>query len=166
MTATMTVNDMLVEFGSLEDNTQQSIQRVGARLVESFFDSFDPATVDTETTANVLYYLTEIQVRDYMLGLIGRYETEKVKQTLEHLLNAAPINTVYINAPACLLAVVHYELSEVKEAYLVLSNATEDYSLGSLLRRVFQAGWLPEMFEQMRKDIHSSVVEGIFGDEA
>ena len=37
-TKTMTLNDLLVELGSLGDNTDTAPQRVGARLIESYFD--------------------------------------------------------------------------------------------------------------------------------
>ena len=40
MTMTMTVNDRLVELGTLVDNTDTAPQRVGARLIEKFFDEF------------------------------------------------------------------------------------------------------------------------------
>ena len=70
MTLTMTINDHLVELGVLGDQKDKAVQRVGARLVEQYFAS-DADEQSDEVLANVLYYLTDIQVRDYALGLLN-----------------------------------------------------------------------------------------------
>ena len=166
MTMTMTVNDRLVELGTLVDNTDTAPQRVGARLIEKFFDEFkDFHIMDYEQIANHLYYLTDIQVRDYALGLIDPAKSTQQINTLEYLLNVAPIDTAYINAPASLLAALHYELGNQQAATIALSNAQEDYPLAQLLHRVFHAGWAPDSFATMRKELHPLVTEGIFGED-
>ena len=165
-TGTMTLNDLLVELGSLGDNTDTAPQRVGARLIESYFDSYNSNNhPDTEATANLLYFLTDIQVRDYALGLINPAMHAIQVPALEYLLNAAPTDTEYVNAPATLLATLHYEIDEVKEAFLVLSNAAEDYSLAQLLRRIFTGGWPAGAFAGMRAELHPQVTAGIFGED-
>ena len=165
-TGTMTLNDLLVELGSLSDNKDTAPQRVGARLIESYFDSYNSDNhPDTEATANLLYFLTDIHVRDYALGLLDPSKSTTQVPALEYLLNAAPTDTEYVNAPATLLAALHYEIDEVKEAFLVLSNAAEDYSLAQLLRRIFTAGWDAKMFAQMRSELHPQVAAGIFGED-
>ena len=164
-TTMMTLNDLLVELGTLETNQETAPQRVGARLIESHLDSYSVDNKpDTEATANLLYFLTDIQVRDYTLGLINPDKAAQQVPALEYLLNEAPTDTTYINAPASLLATIHYELSEVKEAFLVLSNVSEDYSLAQLLRRVFTAGWPAGAFANMRAELHPQVTAGIFGE--
>ena len=166
MTMTMTVNDRLVELGTLVDNTDTAPQRVGARLIEKFFDEFkDFHLMDYEQIANHLYYLTDIQVRDYALGLIDPAKSTQQINALEYLLNVAPIDTAYINAPASLLAVLHYELGNQQAALMILQNAQEDYPLAQLLHRVFLAGWAPGSFAAMRKELHPQVTEGIFGED-
>ena len=164
MTLTMTINDHLVELGSLVDNKEQSVQRVGARLVEEFFAS-DSDKQNDETIVNVLYYLTDIQVRDYALGLLNPADPVPFITALECLMEAAPTDTEYMNAPAALLAVIHYELGDTPAAFTTLSNAQNGYSLAMLLYRVFTAGWTPEGFAAMRSELHPKVVEGIFGGD-
>ena len=161
MTLTMTINDHLVELGSLVDNKEQSVQRVGARLVEQYFASSSTEQGD-EVVVNVLYYLTDIQVRDYALGLMDTSKSDTLIPALAHLIELAPTDTEYMNAPASLLAQVQYEMGNTADALLTLSNAQHNYSLALLLRRVFMSGWEPASFAAMRKELHPKVTAGIF----
>jgi hypothetical protein len=161
----MTINDHLVELGSLVDNKEQSVQRVGARLVEQYFAS-SSTEQDDEVVVNVLYYLTDIQVRDYALGLMDTSRSDTLIPALAHLLEKAPTDTTYINAPASILAGLYYEMEDTDNAYLALSNAQHNYSLSTLLHRVFGSGWPAEAFASMRAELHPKVVAGIFeGDD-
>jgi len=159
---TMTINDHLVELGTLVNNEDRAAQRVGARLVDEFFAS--PTGQSDEVLVNVLYYLTDIQVRDYALGLLNPATPDKFRPALSVLLEAAPTDTDYINAPACLLAALEYEQDNKEDALIMLSNANENYSLAMLLTRVFAAGWPADAFGQMRSELHPKVVAGIFGE--
>lgn len=161
----MTINDHLVELGSLVDNKEQSVQRVGARLVEQYFAS-SSTEQGGEVVVNVLYYLTDIQVRDYALGLMDISKSDTLIPALAHLIELAPTDTEYMNAPASLLAQVQYEMGNTADALLTLSNAQHNYSLALLLRRVFTSGWEPASFAAMRKELHPKVTAGIFeGDD-
>lgn len=165
-TGTMTLNDLLVELGSLGDNKDTAPQRVGARLVQEYLETCkEYHALDTEQLANLLYYLTDIQVRDYVLGLLNVEQAYTQEYALRYLLEAAPTDTEYINAPATLLAVLQYEQGRSTDAFITLSNASENYSLAQLLRRVFTAGWEPEGFAQMRNELHPQVAAGIFGED-
>ena len=164
MTLTMSINDHLVELGTLVDNKEQSVQRVGARLVDEFFAS-DADKQSDEAIVNVLYYLTDIQVRDYALGILNPADPVPYITALNILLDKAPTDTIYINAPAALLAVMHYELDNKPAAMTTISNAQNGYSLAMLLYRVFTAGWEPASFAAMRAELHPKVVEGIFEGE-
>jgi hypothetical protein len=167
MTLTLTLNDQLVELGGLTTNTETAVQRVGARLIERFFteyeqDAYEPTL---ETTALILYYLTETQVRDYALGMLDTSQTDTIIPALEFLLDQAPTDTIYINAPAAMLAQVQYEMGNTSDAFITLSNAQHDYSLAQLLYRVFKSGWEPTSFATMRKELHPKITAGIFGKD-
>ena len=164
MTLTMTVKDHLVKLGNLTGNTDTAVQRIGARLVDELFAS-DADLQSNEVLVNVLYYLTDIQVRDYALGLLGPDKADKIIPALHALLEHAPTDTIYINAPACLLSVMHYEMHQTADAVLMLTNASTDYSLAQLLIRVMRAGWTPAGFAKMRAELHPKVVAGIFGKD-
>ena len=165
MTTTMTLNDLLVELGSLSDNKDTAPQRVGARLIESYFDSYNTDNQqDTEAIANLLYFLTDIQVRDYALGLLNVGLSGWQEPALQMLIDKAPTDTIYMDAPACLLAVLQYEQSNLGEAMITLSNANANYSLAQLLHRVFTTGWPASSFTDMRNELHPKVKAGIFGE--
>jgi hypothetical protein len=163
MQETMTINDQLVELGTLVDNEDKSIQRKGANLIDGFFMSFTASDVDMETTALVLHYLTDIQVRDFGLGILDKYNNTEA--ALKYLIDKAPTDTIYISAPSTLLAQLYYEQGNTADAFLTLSNAQEDYSLRLLLDRVFKSGWDPKGFARMRAELHPQVLKNIFGEE-
>ena len=159
----MTINDRLVELGTLVDNEDKLIQRKGASLVDGFFMSFTASDVDETTTTDVLYYLTDIQVRDFGLGILDKYKNTEA--ALKYLIDKAPTDTIYISAPSALLAQLYYEQGNTADAFLTLSNAQEDYSLRLLLDRVFKASWDPKGFARMRAELHPQVLKHIFGEE-
>ena len=58
MEQTMTLNDQLVELGTLVDNEDTAVQRVGANLIDGYFMSFTASDIDMETTAFVFKCVT------------------------------------------------------------------------------------------------------------
>lgn len=166
MTTAMTINDRLVELGTLVDNEDKTIQRAGAEMIEAFLNTHNEGeNVSDNTVAQLLFYLTDIQVRDYALGLLDPSTPDKFRPTLLMLLDAAPTDSDYINAPACLLAALEYEQDNKEDAFIVLSNANARYSLAQLLTRVFEANWPANSFGNMREELHPKVAAGIFGGE-
>lgn len=166
MTTVMTVNDRLVQLGVLGDQKDNSIQRRGAVTIDFFFkeyeqDRYEPSD---EATAKLLHYLTDIQVRDYAMGLLKVYDKKHTLDALNFLLDQAPTDTAFINAPACLLATFLFEQGDTASALITLTNAQQHYSLGILLRRVIGMGWPCEYFGTMRSELHPKVVKRIFGD--
>ena len=165
MTTTMTINDHLVELGTLVKNEDKAIQRAGAEIIEAFFNTPNEGeNVGEDTVAQLLFYLTDIQVRDYALGLLDPSTPDKFRPALSLLLDAAPTDTDYINAPACLFAALEYEQDNKEDALIMLSNANENYSLAMLLTRVFAANWPASAFGNMRDELHPQVTAGIFGE--
>lgn len=156
----MTTKD---DWKTLESNEDTSVQRTGAELVDTFFSTFTSTDTDEVTTTRVLYYLTDIQVRDFALGILPKYKNTEA--ALKYLIDKAPTDTEYINAPASLLAQLYYEQGNTADAFLTLTNAQPSYSLARLLSRVFQVNWDPKSFGRMREELHPKVVAGIFGEE-
>ena len=163
----LTINDQLVELGVLGNQQDRAIQQRGAVTVDLFFKEYEAGTYEAtnETTAKLLHYLTDIQVRDYAMGLLDMYDTKPTLDALNFLLDQAPTDTAFINAPACLLATFLYERGDSASAAITLSNAQQHYSLGMLLRRVMAAGWPSSSLAAMRKELHPKVTAGIFGEE-
>ncbi|MCX6430528.1 MAG: DUF4192 domain-containing protein [Actinobacteria bacterium] len=137
---------------------------------------------DQELSARVLGALSDIQVRDFALGSHAQATHEIYWQMWRYLVRIAPVATheiywqmwrylvriapVGFVAPvATLFAATSYERGDGALAQRALDRAFSDdagYSLTALLRRVFSAGWPPESFAQMRKDLHPKVCAGIF----
>jgi hypothetical protein len=162
MTTTQTLTDRLEELGTLAGNEDNAIQRDGADLITEFFQ-FTDEYMDIEMTAKVLHYLTDIQVRDFALGSLDPAKASQQIAMLEYLVEQAPTDSEFINAPACLLAQLLYEQGQTANAVLMLINAQTDYSLALLLVRVFRSGWEPKSFAKMREELHPKVVAGIYG---
>lgn len=160
---TTTITNRLEELGSLVTNQDNAIQRDGADLITEFFESFTQETASMETAAIVLHYLTDIQVRDFALGLLDPAKAEQQVPMLEYLVEQAPTDSEFISAPASLLSVLLYEMEQTANAVLMLINAQEDYSLAKLLTNVYRAGWSPKSFAKMREELHPKVVAGIYG---
>jgi hypothetical protein len=165
-TQSITMNDQLVKLGTLVDNHATSIQRAGAEMIEALFNTHQQGdNVDDDTVTQILYYLTDIQVRDYALGLLEPDNADRIIPALLYLIDKAPTDTIYISAPASLLAALHYEMGNTADAFLILSTAQADYSLARLLDRVFRYNWTPSGFAKMRKELHPQVIANIFGED-
>ena len=81
------------------------------------------------------------------------------------LLRIAPPG--FISPIACIVAAMAYESGDGALAQKAVDRAIEDgesYPLAGLLRRVFNAGWPPQSFAQMRADLHPRVVATIFNE--
>lgn len=148
----------------------QMRQRDGAVSAIDLISRFIAGTMgrdfkrDQEISAKVIAAISDIQVRDFALGSHNEATMDIYWSTWRYLTRIAPPGFV---APlASLLAALSYEKGDGALAHRALDRALEDdpsYSLAQLLRRVFRAGWPPESFAQMRKDLHPKVCEGIFG---
>jgi tetratricopeptide (TPR) repeat protein len=116
---------------------------------------------DLKTSVN--YSLRDIQVRDFILGITSEgHSVDLIANLLSYLSTTATSDEVApINAS---LASYLYRLGNTEGAYECLNKATEanpNYSLTTLLRRVFGAGWSSEAFEAMTRELHPKVVAGI-----
>ncbi len=139
-----------------------------AQYIEQFLTTFDDIAHRTdepeyvEFCAAAINALRDIQVRDYVLGIINK---DNVKTVCKALNNLASVTPKEYSAPVdTLLALTYYELDHTETALEILEGVKE-YSLATLLTRVFQAGWPKEAFQQMRDELHPKVVATIFGDK-
>ena len=67
-----TVQELLSDRGVLDGETDKLGQVAGAVTVRTFIEIFDENVEwDNRAIANVLYSLTDIQVRDYAMGLVN-----------------------------------------------------------------------------------------------
>lgn len=116
-----------------------------------------PESIDSIVTA--LTSESDMQVRDYLLGL-----------TLDHdlpsLIEALTIFSPFIPEGKragiySVLATYHYQNLDTPKAFEYLALALDndaEYALANLLLRVFRAGWTPESFAEMTRELHPKVL--------
>lgn len=147
----------------------QSSQRIGATSVIDLVARFVDGSIgtdsesDQELSARVIAGVGDIQVRDFALGSHDETSIDFYASMWRYLTRIAPAS--FVAPVASLFAALSYERGEGALAQRALDRALSDdpsYSLASLLRRVFSAGWPPESFAAMRKDLHPKVCAGIF----
>lgn len=152
-----------------DSTSLQSLQREGAVAVIDLASRFIAGSLgqnidaDQALSARVIGSLSDIQVRDFALGSHDDATLNIYWAMWLYLVRIAPVGSI---APiASLLAAVSYERGEGALAHRCLDRAIADdpgYSLATLLRRVFSAGWPPESFAQMRRELHPKVCAAIF----
>ena len=140
-------------------DTGSAWQQKHALLVAQYIESYPNSTLTDDETAALIFALnTDLQVRDYAMGLIQA--TDKHYQAWYALMTRAPMK--YKSAQACLASNVRYEQGIPADAIMLLANVSATYPLAKLLSRVYAAGWSPKSFAAMRQEIHPKVVAGIF----
>jgi hypothetical protein len=123
----------------------------------------DRGSSDPDLVAQVIGRLSDIQVRDYALGIHNAETIEAYWTMWKELLRIAPVG--YVAPIASIFAAVAYESGQGALAHKALDRALIDnpgYSLALLLRRVFSAGWPAAAFIQMREQLHPKVKTAIF----
>jgi hypothetical protein len=144
----------------------RKLQRDGATAVIDLAGEFalGRGSDDLELVARVIGRLSDIQVRDFALGSHTDEDLDTYFLMWRQLMRMAPVG--YVAPIASLFAALAYESGDGALAHRGLDRALADskgYSLALLLRRVFTAGWPPESFAAMRRELHPKVCAGIFG---
>lgn len=142
------------------------LQRDGATAVIDLAGEFalGRGGEDLELIARVIGRLSDIQVRDFALGSHTEEDIDNFFLMWRQLIRMAPPG--YVAPVASLFAALAYESGDGALAHRALDRALADingYSLALLLRRVFTAGWPPQSFAAMRRELHPKVCAGIFG---
>jgi hypothetical protein len=159
-------SDEVNRFYIAEDSEQLSgLRRDGIETMDLLVDEYRMGRGPTDQTlvARMIGRMSDVQVRDYALGVHCEDTYDLYFTMWRELLRLAPRGFV---APiACIVAAMAYEGGDGALAQKALDRAFSDdekYPLASLLRRVFNAGWPPESFAQMRNELHPKVIAAIF----
>lgn len=140
-------------------------QRDGATAVVDLGQLYEVGrgSSDPDLVAQVIGRLSDIQVRDFALGIHSEENIDAYWAMWKELLRIAPVG--YVAPIAAIFAAVAYESGQGALAHKALDRALIDnpgYSLALLLRRVFSAGWPATAFIQMREQLHPKVKAAIF----
>jgi len=141
------------------------LRRDGVETMDLLLDSYrvGQGASDNELVARMIGRMSDVQVRDYALGVHGEDTYDLYFTMWRELLRLAPPG--YAAPIACIVAAMAYENGNGALAQKALDRAVgedEKYPLASLLRRVFNAGWPPESFASMRAELHPKVIAAIF----
>ena len=151
----------------IEEDAEEivALRRDGVETMDLLLDEFRMGHGASEETlvARMIGRMSDVQVRDYALGVHTEDTFDLYFAMWRELLRKAPRGFV---APiACIVAAMSYESGDGALAQKALDRALaddENYPLAGLLRRVFNAGWPPEAFAQMRAELHPKVIAAIF----
>ena len=156
-----------VESWFLSDDSSDLVekQRDGATAVVDLGQLYEQGrgNSDPDLIAQVIGRLSDIQVRDFALGIHSEETLDTYWTLWRELLRIAPVG--YVAPIASIFAAVAYESGQGALAHKALDRALIDnpgYSLALLLRRVFSAGWPATAFIQMREQLHPKVKAAIF----
>jgi hypothetical protein len=142
-----------------------ALRRDGVETMELLIDEYrlGHGARDRTLVARMIGRMSDVQIRDYALGIHSEDTYDLYFSMWRELMRLAPRGFV---APiACIVAAMSYESGDGALAQKALDRAFSDdemYPLAGLLRRVFNAGWPPESFAQMRAELHPKVVATIF----
>lgn len=158
--------DLVSTFAVDEESAQvQELRRDGVETLDLLLDDYRMGLGANNRilVARMIGRMSDLQVRDYALGVHNEDTYDLFFTMWRELLRLAPVGFV---APiACIVAAMAYEGGDGALAQKALDRAIEDgdqYPLAALLRRVFNAGWPPESFAAMRAELHPKVVAAIF----
>lgn len=159
-------SDEVSRFVIAEDaETIIELRRDGVETMDLLLDEYRMGRGPHERSlvARMIGRMSDVQVRDYAMGVHSEDTFDLYFTLWRELLRMAPRGFV---APiACIVAAMAYESGDGALAQKALDRAIEDderYPLAALLRRVFNAGWPPESFAQMRRELHPKVLATIF----
>jgi hypothetical protein len=159
-------SDEVNRFYISEDAEELSaLRRDGVETMDLLLDEYRIGREPSDKTlvARMIGRMSDVQVRDYALGVHSEDTYDLYFTMWRELLRMAPRGFV---APiACIVAAMAYENGDGALAQKALDRAIADdeqYPLAALLRRVFNAGWPPQSFAQMRAELHPKVITSIF----
>jgi hypothetical protein len=147
------------------DPTVIELRRDGVETMDLLLDEYRMGYGATNRllVARMIGRMNDLQVRDYALGAHTEDTYDLYFTMWRELLRFAPPG--YVAPIACIVAAMAYEGGDGALAQRALDRALEDdeqYPLAALLRRVFNAGWPPESFASMRRELHPKVIASIF----
>ena len=141
------------------------LRRDGVETMDLLLDEYrmGKGPSDRILVARMIGRMSDVQVRDYAMGVHNEDTYDLYFTMWRELLRLAPRG--YVAPIACIVAAMAYENGDGALAQKALDRAFSDdeqYPLAGLLRRVFNAGWPPHSFSQMRAELHPKVLASIF----
>jgi hypothetical protein len=138
-------------------DASQAINLMATNFMESSEIDADLLSVVTRGITSEI-----LDLRDYVLGMPADFGVGFMINFAEAVAEQTPPESLY--AIKTILSCFYYENVEVKKAKEILNEVLEtnpDYPLATLLKRVFDSGWSPESFADMRRELHPKVIRSL-----
>ena len=145
---------------------QQITMGQGLSIIRDTFTTYLDRGTLTREQADLIgeIVVSDLQLRDYLLGLAEEQDLDLVGAFLECLLS--DVNPDYAHALLTILACYYIEDGAREQAWLALEEAEKlngSYSLTQLIKRVYLSNGLIN-FAEMRKELHVQVLATITAD--
>ena len=122
-----------------------------------------PELITSDLTDKIsLGVTTDLQLRDYLMGLVDDHTLVNATKVVEAMLYELPEGNR--RSLYCVLSAYSYEAGDKNRAIAHLTSALDEdaeYPLAKLLKRVYKAEWPFNSFAEMRGSCHPKVVEGL-----
>jgi hypothetical protein len=160
------IEEWIAQIPEIDDESNsQPLQQEGAEAIIDLITDFESDGIcrDKRLVALVLVRLKDLQVRDFALGSVTEERSTTFFDAYRWLMRMAPVG--YVAPIASIFAAICYERGDGALAQRALQRAIDDdpqYPLADLLRQLFATGKRPEIFREMRAELHPKVCASIF----
>lgn len=129
-------------------------------LIHDSIMTFEDGLPSADISQIIYAINNEIQIRDYLLGMPNTFPMDTCKAFISYISDSVDGAERY--SVDTVSSAYFFETGDIGMSLMLLATALDtksDYSLAQLLKRVIQAGWEPESFQQMRNELHHKVVK-------
>ena len=119
-----------------------------------------PELITSDLTDKIsLGLTTDLQLRDYLMGLVDDHTLVNATKVVEAMLYELPEGNR--RSLYCVLSAYSYEAGDKNRAIAHLTSAFDEdaeYPLAKILIRVYMAEWTSEAMTKMRHELHPRLV--------
>ena len=144
--------------------TETLTRRQVKEAIDTYFTATltnKPELITSDLTDKIsLGVTTDLQLRDYITGLVDDHTLINATKVVEAMLYELPEGNR--RSLYCVLSAYSYEAGDKNRAIAHLTSAFDEdaeYPLAKLLKRVYAVEWPSNSFAEMRQELHPKVVE-------
>lgn len=135
------------------------------QAIRDFIQYGDDFSINERDLRNIIDGISnDLDLRDYLMGLPEEYGVSDCLDFIHFLIYWMELEEDQgaINILHTIVSAFYYEQGHTETArQFVASGLAVDYSLASLLARVYVAGWPVESFARMRGELHHKVITAL-----
>ena len=124
----------------------------------------DIELTDEKLEAVILAVNSDLQVRDWLMGLPNRWTLDEGIKLMQYLCVQAP--TEDLVPFVTLQSIYYYEQGNTEKATTLINYALRldsSYALATLIQKIYSLGWPIESFQNMRDELDVKILEECYG---